>query len=772
MPCQTESQTVYLKTQYSCSRMSSDSVLLKAERCLSSILPHSICRHICDGSYQCPQGEDENACHQYNCSGLMHCVLSPRSQVCLHFVSICDGVYDCVSGEDEYLCDLPKRCPSSCVCLLYSILCEHFVILDQLNVGLFLTKFVSAKLDNITMESEFQSLKVKTSSNLIVFCWTKSSLSNDFLTNCAFLKRGRFLDFSENAIDSLSSQCFYKLSVLAVLLLPGNEISILDENIFSELKSLKKLDMSRNNLMHVQRTVLKLPSLIILNLSHNSFEDFDTDVADNINVHFVSIDDYRLCCLLKDSSTICAAEPQWPLNCNVLLDKLAIEVSTGTMSVLVFISNIIAISINTFQIVEAKKKRYYFEGNIKLVKKQTINMAFTTNLIWQNVNDILFGVYVITLFAFSRYYGQTFAVFSSAWLGSVTCKFLAVLSGFTKLNALYVANILTVSRLYAIKFPFKSKFKHTKPVLTALIAGSVSVCVFCLLCILILSFAEGETSLPSVLCSLTGKTKTSPTVITFTILTALLQLCVFVCITIMYIVIYRELSKPSQLESSKLKSDQQTGVLSQAVIIVLSYSLSWLPTAGVFVASTIVSTYPLQMLVWSVTFVSTVDSVMNPCIYCFFPLLKHCFKHEKWECTLYFLSHKFVLRKPKQWSVCQNVWSSQSSFSHWELLFFKAWDGNSVGSTQFFMLLETLLFLHNKHGARTVVIVMLIEECMVGSCHEHTVLHFQGSPCQINLYLKDVLLTKQDCNCIQEICMNMYKPYKITSWLLSTNAQM
>ncbi len=63
--------------------------------------------------------------------------------------------------------------------------------------------------------------------------------------------------------------------------------------------------------------------------------------------------------------------------------------------------------------------------------------------------------------------------------------------------------------------------------------------------------------------------------------------------------------------------------------------------------------------------------------------------------------------------------------------------------------------------ARTVV----IGSCMVGSCCEHTLLHFQGSPCEINLYLKDVLLIECDRNSIWAVYMNMYKPSTMKDWL-------
>ena len=55
-------------------------------------------------------------------------------------------------------------------------------------------------------------------------------------------------------------------------------------------------------------------------------------------------------------------------------------------------------------------------------------------------------------------------------------------------------------------------------------------------------------------------------------------------------------------------------------------------------------------------------------------------------------------------------------------------------------------------SARTVV----IEECMVGSCHEHMLLHSQGLPWEINLYLEVVLSTEQDHKSISSVCMHMY----------------
>ncbi len=103
-------------------------------------------RHVCDGSHQCPDGEDEQMCQRYDCTGLLRCVLTPTS-LCLHIVSVCDGNYDCISGEDEYLCDLPRLCPYSCNCLMYAVQCENFASFNTHKLTRSITIFVFAKLE-------------------------------------------------------------------------------------------------------------------------------------------------------------------------------------------------------------------------------------------------------------------------------------------------------------------------------------------------------------------------------------------------------------------------------------------------------------------------------------------------------------------------------------------------------------------------------------------------------------------------------------------------
>ena len=68
----------------------------------------------CDGSSDCADGDDEEGCDDFVCSGALRCRLD---NICIHpIIDICDGVIHCLlSGDDESYCDM-FSCPRTCVC--------------------------------------------------------------------------------------------------------------------------------------------------------------------------------------------------------------------------------------------------------------------------------------------------------------------------------------------------------------------------------------------------------------------------------------------------------------------------------------------------------------------------------------------------------------------------------------------------------------------------------------------------------------------------------
>ena len=73
---------------------------------------------VCDGHYDCPQGDDERVCPLTSCPGLLKCRGENR---CVSKEEICDTHINCLySMDDEIDCYL---CPTYCECNGYSIVC-------------------------------------------------------------------------------------------------------------------------------------------------------------------------------------------------------------------------------------------------------------------------------------------------------------------------------------------------------------------------------------------------------------------------------------------------------------------------------------------------------------------------------------------------------------------------------------------------------------------------------------------------------------------------
>ena len=189
--------------------------------------------YVCDGSWDCPTGSDENFCRDlHRCFQMFKC--KATLSMCIHLGNICDGFKNCPLGDDEFLCEIKNiLCPFNCQCLSLVISCRQGnlptsqMILPFIYVSLKNTKVIS--IEHLMRRSPFiHYLKLRFNNILIqhiCICYKCNGLL--------------LLDVANNLVEMIKMQCFQSFSPLKSLILNDNVIRYIEDQSFSNLKKLK-----------------------------------------------------------------------------------------------------------------------------------------------------------------------------------------------------------------------------------------------------------------------------------------------------------------------------------------------------------------------------------------------------------------------------------------------------------------------------------------------------------------------------------------------------
>ena len=262
--------------------------------------PLSYCiplRKVCDGIYDCYNGEDEYNCHNNICPGYLKC---RDVEFCIHPAEVCDGYNHCPHGDDEELSD-SVGCPAGCTCLGHSAWCRdgrfsyipkfQFTDMAYLSMGLYNT--CNPIFANLSLLSTLATLDLSSS---MIF-----SICPAFQTEYKFYKSLHALYLQYNYINYLSHTCFAKLLSILVISLCGNPLIGIADDAFEG----------------VTLNVLILRNTSITSLSNEWMNKFhDLKILDKRGIQLIDLpksvvytfkkldalytDDLRLCCVLKN----------------------------------------------------------------------------------------------------------------------------------------------------------------------------------------------------------------------------------------------------------------------------------------------------------------------------------------------------------------------------------------------------------------------------------------------------------------------------------------
>ena len=410
-------------------------------------------RLVCDGSKDCPDGEDEDHCTDVTCPGLLRC---RADHVCVHPLDICDGIVHCLqSRDDESLCDI-RDCPDSCLCFGHAIKCDgvlpnatrissHFdiIIFKQMNIkeNPYFNAYKQLKILHI-IQCNFTSLDITRTTFLKLFGvrFLKLVKTNiRYLPNYIFshmtkilqfeifgnkimdileftfngLRMVKQLDLSMLHIQRLENRAFFQQSRLLSLNLSNNNLSLLSKEVFSGLLNIKAIDLRLNQLNHIESST------------------FST-IYRNVLLYF----DSPFCCCYVQVDQNCLATTSDDRVCPHMIPYNWIR----------SIAVIISVSILCLCV-----------RNIIVHLNQGKSKPYDILLIQLTLSDGMAVLYMLTLCVMSNLFDGNYIYLGHDWHANPMCYLLRGIVIVSNVQSKFTSLQITIFQLIATRYVFKTQ---------------------------------------------------------------------------------------------------------------------------------------------------------------------------------------------------------------------------------------------------------------------------------------------------------------------------
>ena len=536
--------------------------------------------YICDGKNDCANREDEIACEKYVCPGLYRC---KGTTLCISQSTVCDSEFDCPGNDDEDYC-YRHLCPGDCICNNYYIHCVDRALLNIPSVMTsqiyIIFKSNNLQLENITLYTHY-NLKV--------------------------------LDISFNNISVLPSNCFLSLQSLVELNISNNNlrhlepfnnthlISIdishnyvrhLSERLFSNTPNIKRIDISNNRIETIGEHISSYIHLRLLNVRWNpiSVDSIDINAFQLVhNIEMLYTDDHHICCYVPHYGSCLAPTQAW-VSCERLIDNAFLRSLFWIFGALSTITNALSVFIQT---------------NSYMLKKRNIALIIV-NL---HFSEMCMGIYLLVIALIDYLSAGSYYTHHLKWSEGITCKTLRVLHMYWMQNATTLVMFLALLRFVVIVVsPMKKIIISRRTILIILFMISLFNILLCIVPIQI--GYEGPNYARSGLCLLlrmNSKQNGSRNFLTIFYLSAS-TICLLIA-GVAYVLIFRSVYK-TQCQSKRKKKR-----LPWLSLLILVNSISCLPLWIVMVLDIIGVPLHVNIFPWMVILNIPLTSILNPFIY-------------------------------------------------------------------------------------------------------------------------------------------------------------
>ena len=408
---------------------------------------------LCDGNPDCPDGEDEEACQNFQCVGLLRC---RGDDICVHPTDICDGIVHClISEDDEKLCHM-LPCPETCICRGTSFKCYDLNDINQISdmatavifrqisftrkvdLGYFL-HLLYLNITNCTLANGVLSKDMfATSVHMLTVVIRQSGIKFVQMNCFESMIRLQVLDLHNNAIYVIHPFTFIGLQSIIHVDFSNFKITTLHAFSFFGMFNLIDLDLSTNRISIITASAYYgLTSIQVIDLRYNHIlftEDLKRLSLSSMNVVIVYMDIRIYCCSLYKSIRCFGGEHRVePHSCNPIVKV--------KMCYINIVCSLLAIFID-FAIFIVKKSTHKSGSHYTILKQLLIaNLIESSYII---IRDVIFlnnenkNIYLSTI-----------------WLDSIPCNILNVIFFIGFVMTKLFLFIFVADQLIAVRFVLK-----------------------------------------------------------------------------------------------------------------------------------------------------------------------------------------------------------------------------------------------------------------------------------------------------------------------------
>ncbi|XP_053398506.1 uncharacterized protein LOC123558066 isoform X2 [Mercenaria mercenaria] len=545
------------------------------------------------------------------------------SKMCIPLNQVCDGQTQCKHGDDEQLCNF--ICPVNCSCIGYIANCSD----SGFNVMRLSTISVTTRQLDLSFNNDLHNvLKGSYLDIMVLVTLNLSSCSINEVSRFAFRKIKNLvtLDLSYNSITVIQKQTFSYLKYLRVLRLEGNwDLSTIQPGAFEALSNIHDLNFAGARLTKITADTFSGLVLQSIDLSNNSIEEIEDFAFRNLAVERISFEQNRISLFRKEIFTgvnalqtlrtpafkFCCIRPTYlpEEGCYPPKDEFSSCEDLMRLSALQTMLWLIGLSALLGNALTILYRLMYDRARLRLGFG-----IFVTNLA---VADFLMGVYLLIIAVADAVFRKRYIFMDDYWRNSAWCNLAGVLSTVSSEASVFFLCLITMDRLFVIKFPFgQVRFNKRKSVICAGVVWFVSI-FLAVLPVAYESYFQNKFYTKSGVCIALPLTRDRPPGWVYSVAIFVgLNFATFVLVAFGQWSIFMEIRNVSGgMEKTTAGRKNDLKVARNLLLVVLTDFLCWFPIGVMGMMALNGHVISGDVYAWSAVFILPINSALNPILY-------------------------------------------------------------------------------------------------------------------------------------------------------------